>query len=195
MKIDTSVRRFLGDLVASCSENNISLKLVASTKVSIGKIKCNGLFDEKQIMVATKNELSFWLGILVHESCHMDQHLEGSKLWVELDPYLGAVDSWINDPAYKIRGKDLAFSKVVELELDCERRSLRKIKKYGLPIDTGKYIQGANSYLFAYGIAKKRRVWFQTPYKKPHICDKMPKRLLTIEEYNNPKHKLLDLYE
>jgi hypothetical protein len=195
MKIDTSVRRFLGDLVASCSENNISLKLVASTKVSIGKIKCNGMFDEKQITVATKNELNFWLGILVHESCHMDQHIEGSKLWKEIDPYLTAVDSWISDPTYKIRGKDLAFKRVIELELDCEKRSLRKIKKYGLPIDAGKYIQGANSYLFAYGITKKRRVWFQNPYKQPHIYEKMPKRLFSLDEYTDPKHKLLDLYE
>ena len=194
-KIDVTVKRFLGDLVGLCHDNGISLKLVAAPKVSIGKIKCNGMFDEKQIAVATKNDLEFWLGILVHESCHMDQYLEKTKLWAELDPHLIAVDSWINDPDYRIRNKDEAFRKVVELELDCERRAVRKIKEYSLPISVKEYIKGANSYLFAYGVAKKTREWFQNPYKKPFIYQHMPGRLLSLGEYTDPNHPLLEHYK
>ena len=193
-KIDVTVKRFLGDLVGLCHDNGISLKLVAAPKVSIGKIKCNGMFDEKQIAVATKNDLEFWLGILVHESCHMDQYLEMTKLWAQIDPYIMAVDAWINDPDYRIRNKDEAFRKVVELELDCERRAVKKIKEYSLPISVKEYIKGANSYLFAYEIAKKRREWFQNPYKNPEIYKNMPSRLLSLGEYTDPDHPLLTLY-
>ena len=44
-----------------------------------------------------------------------------------------------------------------DLELDCERRALKKIKKYKLPIDHLTYIRGAAANVHHYNYMYKRR--------------------------------------
>ena len=194
-KVTNNVKNFLGDLVEACYENKITLKLVHSKQLHIGKIKCSGMFDEKSLQVSTDHDLEIWLGVLVHESCHMDQYLQNIQIWRDIDPHLIRVDSWVTDPDYKIWKKAEAFEKVVELELDCEKRAIKKINKYKLPINKERYIRGANSYLFAYGAAMRNRRWYKHPYKRAEIWGVMPGKFLRLANYVDPKHPLLDVYD
>jgi hypothetical protein len=192
--LDKNTTWFIGDLVKKCHQKGVTLHLKASERVNVGRIKCNGSFDEDKIEVATKNKFEFWLGILVHESCHMDQWANKTRIWKEIDPYLRAVDKWLNSKDHKLKSVKKAFSKVIELELDCEKRSIKKIEKYKLPIDKEEYIKGANAYLLSYTFARKNRKWYKYPYKNPRIRRAMPTKLLNMKDFNNLDHPLLQYY-
>jgi hypothetical protein len=193
-KVTQNVKNFLGDLVATCYSNNVTLKLLYQKQINLGKIKCSGMFDQKSLQVAINNDLEIWLGVLVHESCHMDQYIEDMPIWREIDPYLRRVDRWLADPQYKILKKAESFERVIELELDCEKRAVKKIKDYNLPLSLEEYVKGANSYLFAYGATMLHRKWFKHPYKKESIKKKMPKRFLSLADYTNQNHPALQEY-
>lgn len=187
------VRSFIGEIATTCAANNISFNLSASNNVVTGSGRVSGYFDGGKLVVAGGGEVDHWLGILVHESCHMDQCLEDSRIWREVDPYLEGVDVWLNGGRPRL--KESPFKKVVELELDCERRAIRKIKKYRLPLDIELYAQKANAYLFSYEITRRTRKWFAYPYKKEWIFSGMPTKLLPLSSYIKRDHRLLGLFE
>jgi hypothetical protein len=56
--------------------------------------------------------------------------------------------------------KNLIFNSVIEMERDCEKRTIELIKKYSLPIDLDNYKNNAIMYLYYYTYAKKFRTWF-----------------------------------
>ncbi len=191
--MEDPINEFIGDLTNRCVTRKISLQLVAKPYVRADGFKCSGFFDGSRLVVATG--VPDWLSILVHESSHMDQCLEGSPLWTDLDPHIGAVHEWLDDKEYSIRNKLEAFRGVIGIELDAERRSLRKIRNYELPIDKKIYTKKANSYLFSYTQAMKSRRWFPQPYTHEEIWKRMPGRLLPLWQYMDPKHAFVSYYD
>ena len=166
--------RFISDTIHLCSEHSVEFKLVASSKVPLGnKIYCNGYFwansgadNSHKLVVATKKPIKEWLPILVHESCHLDQYIENPNKFVEDD----CIDRWLNGE--KVYDKDIrkGISASKRLELDCEKRTVRKIKKYNLPIDVKEYIQKSNLYIHFYNWVYLNRRWVpkgKTLYTKP----------------------------
>ena len=76
--------RFIKWVKKQCKENGIKcdLRNVKYLKLS-GNIRCSGYFDEesKQLVVAMNRP--DWLGILVHEYCHLTQWTDGVKVWTD----------------------------------------------------------------------------------------------------------------
>ena len=149
-------------------------------------MKCTGYFDEETLAVATKRNEAAWFEVFIHETCHMDQFLEKIPAWnrkikkrhCPLEMYELYTDNLIDvseDTAIDIQ------KYCVEIEWDCEKRSVEKIKKFDLGIDTDKYIKKANLYLFLYPFSFRQKKWHS--YRKiernnPNILEVLPKSFL-----------------
>jgi hypothetical protein len=65
------------------------------------------------------------------------------------------------------------------VELDCERRTLKKMYRYGLDdyISVNDYVQGANAYVYLYLYMMESRFWpsgEKAPYKIEDIWKNAP---------------------
>jgi hypothetical protein len=190
-----NIQKLIGEVAYKCIQNKIFFHLDFVNKVDQENLPCSGYFDEKNLVVATnKKNIREWLDVLVHESCHLDQFLERSKLWVSDEESLSIVEAWINKKNISEQRRDRGFFNTIALELDCEKRTIIKIKKYGLDINKEEYIQKANSYLFSYLYALIYRKWYPTPYENSRVWRKMPKNFLTIDEYFDKNSKYLKYF-
>ena len=190
--MNPNTKKLLTDTIETCLKSKCNFKISAKDHVIIDGIKCSGWYDESDLVVAGgKKE---WLDVLVHESCHMDQFLEGYKYWKRGDDSLSMIDKWLAGKR-KTRNELVKATKdVIMLELDCERRAVQKMKKYKIPFNAGLYTQKANSYLFGYWATLRDRKWFAFPYEQKKIYGKMPKVFLEPKEYLNNYEKFLSLY-
>lgn len=142
-----------------------------------------GSFDyhNKEFIVSMQNKMGF--EILIHEYCHYLQWKEDRKYFLKLINNCAIVFDWIDGKFFKKDIIDYAIMGVIELELDCERRSLEQIKKYKLDVDVEDYCKAANSYLLFYNIVRETRKWYgDTPYTTS-LNKSMPSKLMDLEFY------------
>ena len=83
-----------------------------------------------------------------------------------------------------------------EIEIDCEKRTVEKIKKYDLPLDPIVYTQQSNTYLYWYTMVAKKRSWYKMGkeliYKK-NLWSIMPTEFQ--EDYNKIPLKIIKAFE
>lgn len=171
--------------------------------------KVNGYFDDcfekssktyPRLAMANLDDTSSWLGLLAHESSHMDQWIEAVDCWNYSDP---------NDPELFDRaltsGKvdPIAFKhcidKLILLEADCEIRALNKINNFNISIDPKVYAQKANAYIYFYHYIYQYKKWYsigQEPYNTPSIVSQMPTTLhAKASDYLKITADIMGLYE
>lgn len=158
---------------------------------------CGGLFNgcDKEFIVAMGNRLGF--EVLVHEYNHFLQWKDERKRYDSLSNGNAIISDWLGGKFFKKSIIAYATEQVIELEWDCERRSIEMIKKYKLDIDLDDYIRSANSYIFFYHAVKKTRVWATKPLYKKALLKTMPTELMDLEYYldeNNISKKQLKKY-
>ena len=94
----TKIKSFIEDLKIYTKENNIKLVLSPEKGVqfSEGGIMCNGYFDDitSTLACALGKDVSQWLVILLHESCHMDQWIEKVPEWTE-NAGMDNIEKWL----------------------------------------------------------------------------------------------------
>jgi hypothetical protein len=188
-------KRFIEWVKKQCKTHGIKCELrkVKYLKLS-GNIKCSGYFDEesKQLVVAMNN--TDWLGILVHEYCHLTQWTDGVKVWTDGCEGLEKVEEWLSGK--NVRGIKSALAKSRDLELDNEKRSVALIKKWGFKIDIDDYIRKANAYVMFYNYMYHSRKWSapgNAPYSNPNIISKMSNKFNM--RYKEMSERLLKLYK
>jgi hypothetical protein len=178
-------QKLIADIVLQCVKNHITFVMSDKDHVMADGIKCSGFYDDSVLSIATGRE--DWLDVLVHESCHMDQSLEQVPLWTQGDSGIQKVDKWLkNNKSYGDKIMQTAFRDTILLELDCEKRTIKKFKKYQVPLNEKNYIQKCNAYLFSYWASYRSKQWVLFPYNNPKIVGKMPCKFLGKEEYNKP---------
>ena len=180
----TKVKVFIEDLKIYTKENNIKLVLSPEKGVqfSEGGIMCNGYFDDitSTLACALGKDVSQWLVILLHESCHMDQWVEKVTEWTE-NAGMDNIEKWLNgDDSVNMKNIDNEIRTSIIVEVDCEKRTVEKIKKYGLDsiINIDEYIQKSNAYVLFYLWMRKNRKWYtigKEPYNIPDVVNVMPK--------------------
>ena len=182
--MNKNIQKLISDIMTQCVKHEINFRLEATDQVDQENIPCSGYFDEKTLAVATKKEkMQDWLDILVHESCHLDQFLEGPPVWIPDKDCLFIVEDWIHGKNLHKKRLETGFRNTIRLELDCEKRTVAKMQKYGIRFNKKQYIQKANSYLFSYTYAFVNKAWYPKPYEKPKIYNHMPIKFLTVDEY------------
>lgn len=165
----------------------------------VGRILCNGYWDDdqKRLVVAFGQPQRQWLPLLAHEYAHFMQWKDQCEVWLRYyeDPreYLF---EWLEGQNVNmgIIEKDAYLSR--ELELDCERRTVKIIKKFNLPIDIKKYAQRASAYIYFYHFVLKHRKWYSIgnePYNNNKICREMPTHLR--RSYTKCPKELMKMFE
>lgn len=200
-----SVVDFKKDLEAQAKHHSVRLNLSQEPSVQSGGISCSGYFlddsmgDPPELAVACGKPEEAWLPILVHESCHMDQWIEGVPEWrllywdkVDICDYF---DRWLLGEIELVPEELDRITKILmEVELDCEKRVLEKIKKYDLPIDPEDYSRRGLAYVLFYLVVKEQRKWSKVgrePYSIPEILAKMPTNFEV--SISQPPKELLDV--
>lgn len=182
------ISKITKDVEQTCETHNINL-IVSSTKnveYNNDGFQVSGYFSEekRELAIAIDKPVTDWLPIFVHESCHLDQYLEGCEAWKNCIMPCGkeATDlffEWIagsDDVEYNIA--ELAHRSMM-VELDCERRTVEKIKKYGLEeiINIEDYTKKANSYVYYYLMALYTRAFYDPnnkPYENESVWSRAP---------------------
>lgn len=195
LRQNANVKKFLKELKETCKENRVGLKLIPKKAIRIEGNELAGCFGgaRPEIWCATRRK--DWLQILVHESCHMDQFLYDKKMWKKGDS-CDQLYYWLRGKNY--RNINTHINNVQDLETDCEKRSVEKIKKYGLPIDTTEYVKKANAYIYFYTYIKTFRKWTdheRSPYTLEGIWKKMPSKFLkSYRKLPQEYKRLFDTY-
>jgi hypothetical protein len=190
------VAKFIAHVRAECKRLKVKFRFSKYRKVNCGDgALCGGFFvtSPRTLAVATgKRTQSQWLALLVHEFNHMLQWHENSRFWnSESDKFL----DWLSGKYNNWDKKQLAYHyrKARDVEWDCERRSLKMVKEWGLPLDTKTYARQANTYVGSYAVMMKKRKWITKPlYTNPRVANHMPaNRILSRKELAHPPKKFV----
>lgn len=178
-----SLNKFLTDTIEKAASNGIAVHLICDKEFKYG-----GLYDENESLLTvcvTDSEgkiNSDWIKLFIHESCHMDQDVEKSDIWsasvIGDTNAFSIVDEWLSNI---IELSPTQIEKYIDImqaiEIDCEKRSVQKIKKYKLKIDIKQYIKEANAYIYFYEALKETRQWTKPgkgPYRIPQVVELCP---------------------
>ena len=197
------IKNFIDYLKSYTKQNGIKLLIVNTPGVpyAVGSgMLVNGYFDDatSTLACATGKDITQWLPVLIHESSHMDQFLEQVSAWTEnLD--LKETDKWLEgDNNVDMERVSNEIKTGIQVELDCEKRTVEKIKKWGLEfvVSINEYIQKANAYILFYNWMKENRRWYEIgyePYNIPDIVSQMPKSFDT--DYSKLTDELRQVFD
>lgn len=194
--LDQPVKTFIKHVLYQCGVNDVQVVLANKKSVKSINTKYNGFFDELTLQVATKRPLEQWLYTFVHESCHFDQWRENCRIWrhrVRGCNPMFLVSLWL-EGVIELKAPVLyqAVQATLLLELDCEKRSIKKIRKNKLPLDIKECTKRANAYVYFYHMFPHTRSWYHIgaePYNIPEIVAEMP------DHFNNDYTKLPTVYK
>lgn len=186
-----NIKRFIGDSILKYAKTGKKLLFDPATQLKDGDITFTGCADENGIQLAIGGKPELWTGVFVHETCHLDQATERPRWFGKCSEDLNSLDEWL-------KGKEVGnirkiIHRIIDLEYDCEERSIAKIKKHKLEMSIKVYSQKANAYLLGYSATLKNRVWTEGPYDKPEIYTKLPPKLMPIKQIKNPDWEALGL--
>lgn len=193
------LKGFTRRLLATCRQHDISVYLSEKDHVKYGDYTCHGYVDDapRVLACACAGPWQEWFPTLVHESCHVDQLIEGSPFWKVGGNCYAKIDDWVSGKL-KLPKKQVASlaQHCLELELDCERRSLQKILDYELPFDPIEYVQRANAYIYFYLAVPKLGRW-NAPGRAPHAVQEVWKWFPSTfsNDYATLRPAFLDLYK
>jgi hypothetical protein len=172
---DKNIQAFVKHVRQRCKETKVKIKLVDDIFVGWGEIKCAGYFDSVglELAAATKDlyDPNRWITLLAHEYNHLEQWAENSPIWTgttlgDYDAY-SMWDMWLNHYVELNEEQLTKYTNLcMEVELDCEKRTVETIKQWNLPFDIEEYTQRSNAYALQYQFVKKHRKW-NIPGKAP----------------------------
>lgn len=186
---DLKIQAFLGHCILYYK--NTKFEFSPTPKLKDGTCEYIGEAFKGWLRIATGEAKKTWIEVFLHETCHLDQARENQEWFDSIDSHIADLDNWLNDKETKTPVSWQNVSKIVELEHDCEKRAIEKIKTFQLPIDTLTYCQKANAYLKSYIQTLKDKKWDSTPYTNPKRWKAMPKTLMSMEEINRMAKKTL----
>lgn len=190
----SNTTRFVKHVRSECKKYGIKFLLKRSKYViTEGNIRCVGWFDDikKELVVAGKDRN--WLLTLVHEYAHLTQWADKCKEWQDTES-IGNIDDWLNGK--EIKNPKRALAKTRDLELDNEKRSVKLIKEWNLPINIKIYTQKANAYIQFYNYMYLTRRWHpikNSPSTNPKVYKQMP--AIFSMNYKKLSEKYLKVFE
>lgn len=189
-----NVTYFIDELKKLCVTNNVELRLIEKYSQKVDGVSVGGAFGGvKKMVLISCTKRPDWLHILIHESCHMDQYLYDKNIWINKGDSYDPLDDWLHDK--RVHDINKHINNVQDLELDCEKRAVVKIKNFDLPIDIEEYIKKANAYIYFFSYLKHSRRWFgpkNSPYVNEKIWKEMPNQFQ--KSYRKLPKKYFELF-
>jgi hypothetical protein len=195
-----SFKTIIDDITKKANENGVKLLLPETNTVPyVTGSEVSGYFVDNGnpiLACAIGGDIKRWGPILAHESSHMDQWIENCSAWTN-NYYKGReavdwLDEWCQD---KVKFSDAEVDDLIEraigVELDCEKRTIEKEKKYNLPVNIEEEIQKSISYILFYRFLKESKKW-NSPGKAPYLIKEiwslMPKSFDEIDFKTVPEN-------
>lgn len=157
MKI--SPNQFVGKCINEMIKHGISIHL---TQRKNNSKHASNYFDpdKKEFVVNFFGDYSrkYFLETFLHEYCHFKQMIDTKFNMTQYDKACEIFNDWLE---FKRDSCPLRVIRLVQkLELDCEKRAVKLIQKYKLPINIPDYIKQSNVYILSYNIFHKHRKFF-----------------------------------
>ena len=176
------------DALPSLFEAGVYLDATSEDHIeSCGGYFCDGDEDGESVLaIATGNNT--WAETFMHEWNHFQQWQDNADVWTAgqlPDGTHGAdlITLWYGGHIELTEEHlDIYFTPILDVELDCEKRTVDMIVDLDLPFDVALYTRQANSYLLGHSELRRRRQWFTpgvAPYRIPAILDAMPSDYVT----------------
>lgn len=185
-------------IAADCKANGVIFKLGRGRKIHYRRMGLGfvaGYFEDrpepKTLAVAACDNVEEHITVLLHEWNHMQQWKEQVPEWTNLNisdtvSTDSLFDDWLGGTEFTDAEIQHYIDTIVDVEMDCERRTAEYITKYNLPINVVEYTQKANAYVLYYNVMRTSRKWWKkTPYKMEECWRVMP----TVFDYEN-RHQL-----
>lgn len=195
-----TIEEFEEKIRQNCGYWGVALQVDPERYVNDGETDSNGWFDGTIPKLAYAKGHDLWFPVALHEYNHMCQ-------WKEKDPVffsdeMASADDylweWLSREVELTPEDARKYAMVyLQLELNCERRSLQMITDLDLPLDPERYAQTANAYILFYHLVLKHRKWYEIeeePYHIEEIVSAMPKDLHTLN-YEEISDEMVTLFE
>jgi len=161
-KINSSAAKsFMEHAAKKAKKNGISLKFTKyKTLFDEDGMSISGYFSDadKIIVCASGNSFFYWFSTFIHEFCHFEQWLSGKHAnWFKREQDI--LEKWLNGKNYSNSYILKCIRTIQECELDCEKRTLKIIDDFDLPINKKRYVKIANMSLIFYNYVFLRRTW------------------------------------
>lgn len=185
MKIDAKARSILSsfpkdvqsyfqEIDQKCKKHGVKFRISGGACVYSGSGKCGGFFSDspKELAIAVNKPLKWVIATLVHEDSHFDQWLNHQSIWhnQKVSRNFSNFFDWLLK-IKNIKNPTESAKHVISLESDCERRSIKKIKKrWSHIISPETYAQSANAYMFSYLYMAQSRQWISGRVKIKNKC-------------------------
>lgn len=196
------------DIEEKSKSKGIEIKISPDSHVSYDDfVTCNGYFEAQPnptLAVATGKPLHQWLPVLLHESSHMDQYIENCKEWQDCTLPDGSdavvkFFEWVEDNSAYDKKDVVEWAQIaINVELDCEKRTVDKIVRYGLEetLNVQDYIQQANSYIYFYTRVLEIGKFYspgKEPYNNPDVWKTAPTHFM--EDYTDIPDDLYNAFK
>ena len=175
-----SIESYLNHLKEKTKEYNVKLILKNQKYFLDEGVPIGGYFLEEplELAVAINKPKKIWIPYLIHEDSHLDQWIDQYTNTQVKGCASELMHSWIAGNNYPTEIIHKAIESLREMELDCERRALKKIKQFDLPIDQLYYIKSAAINIHQYNYALFRRKYLRKgktlPYENKQLISEMP---------------------
>ena len=170
--------KIVSDIKQACASYGIRFYEGQGRSVFLDGTHSSGYFDDESKVLAYAKKAQDSILILLHESSHLDQWIEGKYSFSKY-PMMW---EWLSGKEYTDKQIKSVIQDVIAVELDCEKRTVRKIKQYGLDVDVERYIQKANAYMYFFHWIMISRRWMKRSnsfYSKDDLIDACPKKFLS----------------
>ena len=204
MTTNGNIQNFVSYVKRQCVSNGIKFKKVTKPNITLpgGDVVAGYFTDSPKpiIAVAMNQQTNGWLTTLVHEFSHAEQFLEHDPTYAGRYGNTTADDiikKWMQGHDYEEATIDACLDIQKKCELNCERRAIKNIKKFDLPLDTMYYAQVASSYIHYFNYMKMTRRWNPPLNKFPseviEIIQEMPSNLRG--HYKKMSRSMIKLYD
>jgi hypothetical protein len=196
-----SYKDFVVEAIGDLARSGVSIKLSNTSNIDFGEGNyCSGYFsggedlEDREFCVAMDSKFSN--EVFIHEFSHFKQWKNKKSAWYKVKEK-DEIDFWDWISGTKRMSKKrikIASKGIRNLEEDCERRSVKLIKKWDMDIDIEDYKRKANSYIYFYTVIPEIKSWYKKgtpPHEVEEIMDIMPKTFL--KNYDTPPKDYLNL--
>jgi hypothetical protein len=131
-------------------------KLVLSINAFPKSKKTDGEFCETTMTIkcAVEHSSFYWVGVLAHEFGHFLQAKNKQKMWLNFQKTASSISNieeiFIKNSKIKKSLRKKLVRCIIPMELDADKKALRFIKKFNLPVNKTEYSSTSNLVLYKY---------------------------------------------
>jgi hypothetical protein len=151
--------QFIGHAILDMIKHNVSIEFCKYRKFGdkdCSSFSTNAEHKKPEFRLIYNNaDPEEYFETIVHEYCHFLQWKYRVKLYEESYKALCKFNKWLKKDSKTL---DIKHVRVIQaMEMECDKRAVKLIKKLDLPIDIPRYIQKSNSYILTYNYVYETR--------------------------------------